>query len=115
MTKNYTDITRSISDGMAKLREATQEVMKGFGMMAMGAKKAGALDEKTKELIALGIGIANHCDGCIGFHTKTLVKLGTTREEFIEMLSVAMYMGGGPSVMYASEALQAFEEFSNSN
>jgi len=112
MTKNYTEITQNIASSMAKLREEAPEVMKGLGMMAMSAKKAGALDEKTKELIALGIGIANHCDGCIGFHTKTLVKLGTTREEFIEMLSVAIYMGGGPSVMYAVEALQAYEEFS---
>jgi len=112
MAKNYTEITQNIASGMDKLREKAPEVMKGLGMMAMSAKKAGALDEKTKELIALGIGIANHCDGCIGFHTKTLVKLGTTREEFIEMLSVAIYMGGGPSVMYAVEALQAYEEFS---
>ena len=70
-----------------------------------------ALDEKTKELISMGIAIALRCDGCIGFHTKGLVRLGTTRQEFEEMLGVAIYMGGGPSLMYAAQALDAWEQF----
>ena len=69
------------------------------------------LDEKTKELIALAIGVALRCDGCIGFHTKALVQLGTSKEELNEMLNVALYMGGGPSLMYATHALAAFDEF----
>ncbi|WP_281174486.1 carboxymuconolactone decarboxylase family protein [Stenoxybacter acetivorans] len=48
---------------------------------------------------------------CLGFHAKALVLLGATRAEFIEMLEIAMYMGGGPSVMTAAEALQAYEQF----
>ena len=62
-------------------------------------------------MIALGIGIANRCQGCIGFHSKTLAELGTTWAEFLEMLQVAVYMGGGPSLMTAAEALAAYEEF----
>ena len=85
--------------------------MKGFSGMAQGACAAGALNEKTKELISMGIAIALRCDGCIGFHTKTLVKLGTSRGEFEEMLGVAIYMGGGPSLMYAAQALDAWEQF----
>ena len=59
----------------------------------------------------MGIAIALRCDGCIGFHTKALLKLGTAREEFEEMLAVAIYMGGGPSLMYAAQALEAWEQF----
>jgi alkylhydroperoxidase/carboxymuconolactone decarboxylase family protein YurZ len=58
--------------------------------------------------------VANHCPGCIGFHSQTLVKLQATREELLETLSMAIYMGGGPSLMYAAEALEAFEEFGKS-
>ena len=72
----------------------------------------GVLDEKTKELIAMAIGVASRCDGCLGFHAKALVRLGATPDEFREMLGVAVYMGGGPSLMYAANALAAFEEFS---
>ncbi len=68
------------------------------------------LNKKTKELIALALGVAARCDGCIGFHVKALVKLSTTREELLETLSMAIYMGGGPSLMYAADALRAFEE-----
>ena len=80
--------------------------------MARAAMAAGALDEKTKELIAMAIGVAARCDGCLGFHAKALVRLGATPEEFQEMLGIAVYMGGGPSLMYAAHALEAFEEFS---
>ncbi|TRD21745.1 carboxymuconolactone decarboxylase family protein [Palleronia caenipelagi] len=85
--------------------------MKGFSEMAQCATASGQLDEKTKELIAMGIAIALRCDGCIGFHTKALQRLGVTRAEFEEMLGVAIYMGGGPSLMYAAQALDAWEQF----
>jgi AhpD family alkylhydroperoxidase len=62
-------------------------------------------------LIALAIGIATRCDGCIGFHTEALIRQGVTRQEFQEALGMAVYMGGGPSLMYAADALSAFKEF----
>jgi AhpD family alkylhydroperoxidase len=111
MTKSYKEITDDISPSLAKLRNEIPDVMSAFSSLAQASTKEGALDKKTKELIALALGVAAHCDGCIGFHTKTLVKLGTTRQELLEMLSMAIYMGGGPSLMYAAETLKAFEEF----
>ena len=78
--------------------------------MATAATKDGVLDKKTKELIALALGVASRCDGCIGFHTQALSKLGATQQEVIETLGMAVYMGGGPSLMYAAEAISAFEE-----
>jgi AhpD family alkylhydroperoxidase len=84
--------------------------MKAFGMLSQAASQDGALDKKTKELIALALGVASHCDGCIGFHTQALVKFGATKEEVVETLSMAIYMGGGPSLMYAADALTAFEQ-----
>jgi AhpD family alkylhydroperoxidase len=70
----------------------------------------GVLDHKTKELIALCLGVAGHCDACIGFHMQALVKAGATKAEIEEALAVAVYMGGGPSLMYAADALTAFEQ-----
>jgi len=55
--------------------------------------------------------VASHCDPCIGFHAQALAKLGATRQEVDEMLGVAVYMGGGPSLMYAASAITAFDEF----
>jgi len=111
MDKNYVDITRNISANMKKLRADIPDTMKGFAALAQAATRDGALDKKTKELIALALGVAAHCDGCIGFHTEALVKLGATRQEVEEALGMAVYMGGGPSLMYAADAIAAYEQF----
>ncbi len=111
MSKNYRDVTRSISASMAKLRTDIPDVMKGWAALAQAALRDGALDKKTKELIALALGVAAHCDGCIGYHVAALAKLGATRAEVEEALGMAVYMGGGPSLMYAADALTAWEEY----
>lgn len=111
MTKSYSEITAQINRGILKLREAQPEALSGFSAMAKGAMKTGALSDVHKELIALAIGVAGHCDGCIGFHAKALAKLKAPRDQVMEALAVAVYMGGGPSLMYAAEAVHAFEEF----
>ena len=67
---------------------------------------------KRQELIALAIGIASRCDACVGFHVKALIRLGVSRAQLMETLAVCTYMGGGPSLMYAAEAVRAYEEFS---
>ena len=110
MSKEYKQITKDISSSLVKLRAEAPEMMKGFSDLAAAATKAGALDKKTKELIALALGVAARCDGCLGFHTQTLVKLGATKQEVIETLGMAIYMGGGPSLMYVADALTAFEQ-----
>lgn len=111
MSKNYHDITKQISSGIRTLRKDIPDVMAGFSAMAQAAGKDGALDKKTKELVALGIAISTRCDGCIGFHTEALVKLGCSRAEFEETLGMAVYMGGGPSLMYAGDAMTAWEQY----
>ena len=97
---------------ISTLSKEIPETAKGFNAMGAAAKTNGALDEKTKEIMALGIAIATRCDSCIGFHVKSLVRLGATREELCEALSMATYMGGGPSFAYSAKALKAFDVFS---
>jgi len=112
MSHEYKELTRDLSASIGLIRKDIPEVMKGFSSMAGAALEDGALSRKTKELIALSIGVAGHCKGCVGFHVKALVALDVTREELVEALGMAIYMGGGPSLMYAAEAMQAFDEFS---
>ena len=112
MTKSYKDITNTISTALGTLRKDAPDLMNAFHALSEVATKEGSLNKKTKELIALALGVGARCDGCIGFHTKALIRLGVTREEFMETLAMAVYMGGGPSLMYAAEAISAYEEFS---
>jgi len=111
MSKNYTEITSDLISQMKQLGGEVPEVMTAFQNLAKEATKDGALDKKTKEYIALAIGVAKHCDGCVGFHAKALANLGASRDEVSEVLGMSIYMGGGPSLMYAAEALAAFDAF----
>jgi AhpD family alkylhydroperoxidase len=111
-TFDHTTLVKNINQNLAPLRKAQPEAMQAFGQLARSAMAEGAVSAKAKELIALAIGITQHCSGCIGFHIKALLKLGCTRQELEEMLSVCVYMGGGPALMYTAEALSAFEKMS---
>lgn len=108
---SYPDKTRAISSTLGQLRRDQPGLMHAFHLMSQSALEPGALSAKTKELIALALGVAAHCDGCIGFHAKALAALGASRAELEETLAVAVYMGGGPSLMYTADALDAFEQF----
>lgn len=111
MTKDYKAITGNISQYTGELRKAAPETMNGFYAMAKAATADGALDKKTKEFIALAIGVTQRCDGCIGFHAKALCDLGASREEITDVLAMCVYMGGGPALMYAADALRAYDQF----
>ena len=111
MTQDWHELTKLLSADVRKLRAGAAEVMKAFGAMSIAASAANALDAKTKELIALAIGVSTRCDDCIAFHSKAAVEKGATREEVLETLGMAIYMGAGPSAMYASHALAAFDQF----
>jgi AhpD family alkylhydroperoxidase len=111
-TFDHAGLIQNINANLAPLRKAQPEAMQGFSQLAKASMAEGAIGAKHKELIALAIGITQHCSGCIGFHVKALVKLGCTRQELEEMLTVCVYMGGGPALMYTAEALAAFENMS---
>lgn len=108
-TFDHTSLIQNIGAQLGPFRKSQTEAMQGFGQLAKAAMAEGAVSEKHKELIALAIGITQHCSGCIGFHVKALKRLGASKAELEEMLAVCVYMGGGPALMYASEALHAWD------
>lgn len=112
MIENWPEATKELSQNLRNLRAGSPDVMKAFGEIARAALEPKALDEKTKELIALAISVAIRCDDCIAFHAKAALQQGASREEVLEALGMAIYMGAGPSVMYANHALEAFAQFS---
>ncbi len=109
-TKDFGAITAEINTGLSGLRGEAGETLQAFGALAKAATADGALDKKTKELIALAIGVAKQCDGCIGFHTQALARLGASDAEIADTLAMTVYMGGGPSLMYAADAWNAWQQ-----
>ena len=110
-TSDYTRMTRDVARALGTLRKDVPDAMNAFNALSKAALQPGALDAIQKELIALAIGVSSRCDACIGFHVKALVRLGVSREQFMETLAVTVYMGGGPTAMYAANAVRAYEEF----
>ncbi|MDG1122350.1 MAG: carboxymuconolactone decarboxylase family protein [Glaciecola sp.] len=109
--KNFPDHYQELNSWMDKLGLAMPDVMHGFGALHESSLREGALNSKTKELIALGIAITVRCDGCISFHVHDAMQAGASKEEVAETVAVAILMGGGPSVVYGIEAMQALSQF----
>jgi AhpD family alkylhydroperoxidase len=115
MQNDWSTFLAGVSTQMKAMRTESPDVMKGFSALAQAALKPQTLDAKTKELIALGISVAVRCDDCIGFHVKAAISHGATREEIMETLGMAIYMGAGPSVMYATHVLDAYDQMAKPN
>lgn len=111
----FTERKRQVLHEMMTLRSAQPEVMDSFGAMHRAAVSDGALSFKTKELIALALGVHARCDGCIAVHVAAALNAGASREEIADALGVAILMGGAPASVYAGEALAATEEMLASN
>ncbi|KIC41919.1 alkylhydroperoxidase [Ruegeria sp. ANG-R] len=110
---NWQDSLDGTRKGLRNLNGAIPNTARAFGALGKSVKAGGTLDFKTKEFIALGISIAVRCEPCITLHTEALAKAGATREEISDVLAMAIQMGGGPSMMYASKALECFDELSS--
>ena len=110
MVEDWLALIGNMNGAVRDLRQATPEVMKAFSDMARAAHGGEALDAKTKELVALGISVAIRCAPCIAYHAEAAVKHGASRAAVAETLAMAVYMGAGPSVMYAAQALEAIDQ-----
>ncbi len=110
MVEDWVALIDKMNGATRELRHAAPDTMKTFGEMARAAHSGEALDHKTKELIALAISVATRCAPCIAYHAEGAVKHGATREAVAETLAMAIYMGAGPSVMYAADALEAVDQ-----
>jgi AhpD family alkylhydroperoxidase len=112
MLKDWQEMETELSSDLRSLRSGAPDVMKGFSALAQAALNPNALDRKTKELIALAIAVATRCDACIAFHADAALKQAASRQEVLETMGMAIYMGAGPSAMYAAQAMEAFDQFS---
>jgi len=94
-----------------ELRRMIPDVFTGFSALHDAALAEGALDTRTKELIALALGVSQECDGCIAAHARAAVAHGATLEEAAEAIGVVILMNGGPATVYGPRAFDAVREF----
>jgi AhpD family alkylhydroperoxidase len=111
MNGTYPERNQIVRTRMNALGKAIPRTMAAFVQLHQATSSSGALDARTKELIALAIGITVRCDGCIAFHVHDALEAGASRQDILETIGVAVFMGGGPSVVYGTEALEALNQF----
>jgi AhpD family alkylhydroperoxidase len=106
-TTELAEFKESLGELVAEAPDLEQFV--GF---VESAEETTAIDHKTKELMSLAIGVVTRCDHCILWHTDAALEAGASHEEVVDALTVAVVMGGGPAMTYATvayETLQALE------
>jgi AhpD family alkylhydroperoxidase len=107
----------AVRDGLRmptrELRHAIPQVYAGYKELHDAALAPGALDARTKELIALAIAVSKECDGCIAAHAHAAVQHGASPQEAAETIGVTFLMNGGPATVYGARAYAAFQEFYN--
>ena len=108
----YENSLREINAQVSKFADSQPGTVLAFTSLRKATLGDGALDAKTKELIALSIAVASQCDGCIAFHVDHALKAGANTTEIEEALGVAVLMGGGPALVYATHAMEAMHELS---
>jgi len=102
---------RDVKRAMGEMNKQVSDEMGCFSQFMGSVLKPGKLDLKTKELIALGMGLTARCKYCIGIHVQKALDAGATPEELWEVATVAVLMGGGPAMTYVAELQKALEEF----
>jgi len=111
--KDWPGMAKDLNPAVGELHRSSPGPMQAFHEMGQAALEPGALDTKTKELMALAISVAVRCDPCVTYHAAGAQRQGATREEIAETVGLAVYMGAGPSAMYAAQALEAFDQWSD--
>lgn len=109
MSEEVKEFYNQFKKDASKMQQVLPDMMKGFQGMFAGIMKDGALDLKTKELIALAIGLAAQCKPCVYLHVQKCLAAGANREEILEAASVVVVMRGGPAFTHIPEVMDALE------
>ncbi len=105
------DVANALAPIARELRHEIPDTVKAFADLHKAAMGPGALDEATKELLALVVAVTRQCDGCIASHARGAARKGATRAQVAEAMGVAILMNGGPSTVYGPRALAAYDDF----
>ena len=101
----------SVMQMMGEFSKQQPETLRHFKAFMGSVLKEGILDTKTKELVAVGTAITARCKYCIAIHVEKALNAGASKEEILEVSTVAILMGGGPAMTYIVEVKKALDEF----
>ena len=86
--------------------------MRGYRQLSDAGSKTASLDPKTRELIALAVGVTRQCDGCITTHVHAARREGASADEIAEALGVAIAVNAGAALVYSARVMDAVAAWS---
>ncbi|WP_313114618.1 carboxymuconolactone decarboxylase family protein [Aequorivita sediminis] len=92
-----------------KMLEDNNKIIKRIFNLDTNAFAEGALPKKTKELLGLGNSLVLRCDDCVRYHLEECHKLGLTKEEVVEGMSISLLIGGTIVIPHLRRAYEYWE------
>ena len=86
------------------------QVVRRFFALDTQTYKAGALDVKTKEMLGLVASMVLRCDDCISYHVAQCKEAGVKRDEFFEVFSVGLVVGGSIVIPHLRRAVDLLDQ-----
>ena len=109
-TKNIVEEFNLYREKMnAKMLEDNNKIVKRIFNLDTNAYMEGALSKKTKELLGLGNSLVLRCDDCVRYHLEECHKLGLTKEEVVEGMSISLLIGGTIVIPHLRRAYEYWE------
>ncbi|OPG72151.1 hypothetical protein B1219_18540 [Pseudomonas ogarae] len=112
MKINWLELLLNNRQSAKHLAAANPGLIEAFSGLNAAQGSNGALDAKTRELIALAVAVTTHCEGCIASHAKTAYEAGVTAAELSDALGTAIALNAGAAYTYSVKAMDALNQFS---
>jgi len=110
MAESQKELNENRMKNLGRFAEQLPDVLGGVRDQAEEAYKDGALDTKTKRLMALALALGAGCRNCVLGQATYALENGATREEFLEVISVVVSMRGTTGVAESLRVVQFLDE-----
>lgn len=98
-----------------KMLDDNNKIIKRIFNLDTNAYMEGVLPKKTKELLGLGNSLVLRCDDCVRYHLEECYKLGLSKEEVVEAMSISLLIGGTIVVPHLRRAYEYWEALESSS
>lgn len=103
----FTDFRKRMNE---RILAEDNQVVRRFFALDTQTYKAGALDVKTKEMLGLVASMVLRCDDCIAYHVAQCREVGVNRDEFFEIFSVGLVVGGSIVIPHLRRAVDFLDQ-----
>lgn len=109
-SQNWAGLLQHIEKSLPRFAEINPKTHKAFTNVLQTNHGLEEIDPKTRELIAVAVAAAIHCDGCIAYHVAEAKKVGATMSEVGGAISTAMTIGIGSKFIQSIYVMDAYEQ-----